>query len=80
MIDPKLVEFVETDIERVALETFIKHGNQKDAAEELGVTINAISKAIVRIKKRAYKRNYSTEFGSERVLRDVSSFQEYIPM
>lgn len=70
MIDPRLIDFINTKTEERAIQAIIKHGNQKDAAEELGITVNAINKAVVRVRRRAARKNYTTEFGNERILRE----------
>lgn len=69
MIDKNLLQFA-TDSEREKLEAIIKYGDQEKAAEALGVTRNAVGKAYRRVKARAAKKNYSAEFGNERVLRE----------
>ena len=69
MIDLGLLGFA-TDKERIMLEAIIEHGEQKKAAKALGVTANAVGKALRRVKKRAGVQNYTTEFGNERVLRE----------
>lgn len=67
MIDEKLLQF-STDSEREKLEAIIKYGSHSKAAKALGITINAVGKAYRRVKKRAAKKNYSTEFGTERLV------------
>jgi hypothetical protein len=68
MIDPGLLEFATTETEKQAIEATIKHGTQRQAARELGKTYKAISKTIIRVKKKAAKKNYSTEYGTERIV------------
>ncbi|MCK5604150.1 oxidoreductase [Candidatus Pacearchaeota archaeon] len=68
MIDPKLLDFAKTEIEKKTIEAVIKYINYKDAAKELNVTINAVNKAIIRVRRRAARKNYSTEFGKERLV------------
>jgi len=44
-----------TDKEREAMEAIIKYGTAKQAALELGISLNTLSQRLSRIKLKAYR-------------------------
>ena len=61
-VDPKLYEFA-TPVEREHLDCMIFHGSARKAAEALGLSKDAVSKAYRRVKARAAKQGYAPESG-----------------
>ena len=58
-MDKGLLQYCSTNIEKKYLNEIIKKGTQEKAGESLGVSRNAIAKAVVRVKKRAAKMGYA---------------------
>lgn len=61
IFDPNLISYAKTDLEKKYFNAVLKHGSQTDAAKALNVTINAINKAIKRLRVRAAENCDSPE-------------------
>lgn len=60
-MDEGLLNYCCSVIEKTYLTAIMEHATQEKAGEALGVTRNAITKALRRVKKRAAKMGYSPE-------------------
>ena len=69
-IDPGLLEFAETPAEKRNVQAVIDHGGQRAAAKELGISHQALGESIRKVKAKAAKKNFTTEFGDERLTRE----------
>lgn len=69
-IDPGLLEFAETDVEIRNIKAVIDLGSQRKAAADLGISHQALGESIRKVKARAAKKNFTTEFGSDRLTRE----------
>jgi hypothetical protein len=60
-VPPRLFDFVETDTERLTLETIDRLGSCQLADAEMGKARSAASAVLCRVKKRAALKGYSPE-------------------
>ena len=61
MIDKKLLEFCETEIQRKTIEAVIKHGSSKKAATAMGKARQTVDQAVSAVKKRAAGKGYAPD-------------------
>jgi len=60
-IDPKLLEFCDTDAQRRIFDAIQEHGSQRAAARALNLSYGTVGNTIASIKKKAVRRGYSPE-------------------
>jgi hypothetical protein len=59
MMDPRLLDYAETDIQRQAVEAVIKHGSNRKAAVALGCDHTNVDRIISRVKASAARKGYA---------------------
>lgn len=60
-IDPKLLEFCNSEQQRAIIQALIDHGGQRAAAKALDKSKGTISNTVERVRKNAARRGYSPE-------------------
>ena len=61
-IDPKLLEFCETEAQRRIVQAILDHGGQRLAARALDKARGTISNTVATVKKKAEMRGYAPEY------------------
>ena len=67
-IDPRLLEFCNSDIQREIVQAIIDHGSQVKAAKALNKAKGSISHAVRRVQRNAELRGYSPEHDLTQVI------------
>lgn len=67
-IDPRLLEFCNSDIQREIVQAVIDHGSQIKAAKALDKARGSVSNTIIRVRRNAERRGYSPDHDLTHVL------------
>lgn len=67
-IDPKLLEFCKSDLQRRTIEAVLEYGNQRAAAKALDLSHGTVSGHVARVKRQAEHRGYSPEYDLTHVI------------
>ena len=64
-MDRHLLEYCDTDTQRLYIKTFLEEGSYGKTAKKLGRAKSTILQAVHKIKERAASKGYSPEHGLE---------------
>ena len=74
-IDPKLLEFCTTELQKQKVKDVIKYGSMREASRQTNYAYSTIKNAIDKIKRKAEERGYSPDHDLTHILPDTLSLK-----